>query len=123
VTKRIHDSSAALVVISPDFLSLPACLFQFRQAYSHMVARRHGPLLLLLLRPVPRRAPAAEPRLRAMLTLGMVFKVSEEKELLKAVKVTEQAKRRMRGGLHKREKVVTCANVEDGFVDIANIEA
>jgi hypothetical protein len=66
VTQQIRDSSAALVVVSPEFLSFPACLFQFRQAYSHMVARRHGPLLLVLLRTVPKRAPAVEPRLRAM---------------------------------------------------------
>lgn len=93
VTQQIRDSSAAIMVVSPDFVSHPACLFQFRQAYGHMVARRHGPLLLLLLRPVPKTAAAAEPRLRAILNLGFVFKVTDEQDLANVVEVVQDAKR------------------------------
>ncbi|KAK7096702.1 protein toll-like [Littorina saxatilis] len=70
VTKHLHQSAAALVVVSPDYVDSGPCLFQFSQAYSHMVANRHGPLLVVQLSPVSRRA-AREPRLRAMLTLRL----------------------------------------------------
>ena len=76
-TKRMNDSAAALVVLSPDYLQSGPCLFQFSQAYSHMIARKHGRLLLIKRRSVPTRA-AREPRLRAMLRLRMFYTADPE---------------------------------------------
>ncbi|KAK7097609.1 slit homolog 2 protein-like [Littorina saxatilis] len=75
--KRLQDSSAVLVLLSPDYLDSAPCLFQFNRAYSHMVAGGHGRLLLLKLSSVSRRA-VREPYLRAMVTLRMFHSVDSE---------------------------------------------
>ncbi|XP_070211942.1 protein toll-like [Littorina saxatilis] len=72
VTKGLHHSAAAITVVSPEYVDSGPCLFQFSQAYSHMVVGRHGPLLVFRLCPVSRMA-TREPRLRAMLTLRMFY--------------------------------------------------
>ncbi|KAK7496498.1 hypothetical protein BaRGS_00012150 [Batillaria attramentaria] len=69
-TKRLQDSVSALIILSPDYLTSPSCLFQFSQAYNRMVVHGHGRLMVLVLRSV-RRRDVLEPRLRAMLTLRM----------------------------------------------------
>ena len=76
-TKHIHDSTAVLVVLSPDYLHSGPCLSQFSQAYSHMSARKHGHLLLVKRSSVSTLAPR-EPRLRAMLRLRMFHTADPE---------------------------------------------
>lgn len=76
-TKHIHDSTAVLVVLSPDYLHSAPCLSQFSQAYSHMSARKHGHLLLVKRSSVSTFA-AREPRLRAMLRLRMFYTADPE---------------------------------------------
>ena len=87
VTKRMQDSAAVLVVLSPDYLASAPCLFQFGQAYNHMVARRQGDLVLIKLGndAMPRRAVGGEPRLRAMLSMNMFYAASDDGKLDKAL--------------------------------------
>ncbi|KAL8609287.1 hypothetical protein ACOMHN_044045 [Nucella lapillus] len=84
--KRMHDSGAVVVVLSPDFVQSPSCLSQFRSAYNHMMSRVQGRLLLIKRGGHLSRTSAREPRLRAMLTLRM-FYTSDPEQLDKALDI------------------------------------
>ncbi|KAL8609290.1 hypothetical protein ACOMHN_044048 [Nucella lapillus] len=73
LTKRMQDSATVLVVLSAEYVQSPACIFQFQQAYSHMLALRQGNLLVIRWGGGLSRRSVPEPRMRAMLTLSMFY--------------------------------------------------